>query len=279
MPVVFSPFVKELLDYAWSIAQVYQNAQVTPAHALLALLKHHAQGYVQRYIEQKVHLIQFKQMLLQEIQALPTQTTDLPALTEGGYSLDLKMEMSVKDAYSEAEKYNSDIILPEYFFLSLLKHHHFAHLDYQEAQIFIAQKNIHLIQQHQEINWGRQDVWLRIAKELDKLYEAGNIPLKPYLHQAFQATTGLIRSFVLLIEDASKAHKITIELISNVYKEASIEQTLRFLNHRKYPLEESFLYECDTNAWTKITILPKEILQESGSISHLLSIDLAHLLH
>ncbi len=275
MFTVFAPFVKEILDYAWTIAQQYNHAEVTPTHTLLAMLKHPSSSYVREYIASKKHLVVFEHTLLTQLSALPALHTPLPAQTEGGYAIDSTIEMVIKEAYTEAKSHNAEMILLEYFFLTLLKKVVFEGLDYEEARLFINQKNAELVFQHQEIAWGRQGAWLSIAKGLDAMYEAGKTTLKPYLHQVYHQSTGNIRLFVLLIDLPTKAHKITIELIEKKHLESAKEQTLRFLNHRKYPITESFLYAYDAQEWTKFEILPKEICEatEKESFSELLQVD------
>jgi hypothetical protein len=59
--------------------------------------------------------------------------------------------------------------------------------------------------------------------------------------------------------------------------ESAVEQTLRFLAHRKYPLEEAFLYMYDNQTWAKVVVAPKEIFiaTQQPSYSDLLGVDLA----
>lgn len=280
MAIVYSAYVREALDYAWSIAQLYKHTEVAPPHLLLALLKHQTNGHIRAYIESKVHLIKFKYSLFQELQTLPTHDLTLPAFSESGYALNESLDEVIKEAYTEAMEQKSNVILPEYLFLTLLKYYAFDGLEYADAKEFMQKKSASLIQQHQEINWGRQEAWLSLAKGLDKYYEAGKTPLKPYLHQAYQATTGLVRSFILLIREPQKINKVTIELVESRYLSAAIEQTLRFLNHRKYPLEEVFLYLYDTKTWEKFSVLPKQIVREADkqSISQYVGIDFQELM-
>lgn len=270
MATAFSPFVKEILGYATEIAQVYGHQEILPAHFALALLKKTPHGYARAYIEQKIHLAQWEARLYDELKNLPTAPTEACDLSP-------LMELVLKEAYSEAQYFQSDIILPEYFFLALLKLHTFEGLAYQEARDFVAGKTTRLLHQHTEVNWTKQDALFQLLKRLDNLYEAQKISLKPYLHQAYSAVRGEIRGFALLLDEAQKANKITIEIVESALYESAIEQTLRFLAHRKYPLEEAFLYMYDTQTWAKVVIAPKEIFIATAqpSYSDLLGVDLA----
>lgn len=271
MPIIFAPFVKKIIEYAESIARLYGHQEILPAHLVWALLKHHTNGYITAYIETKTHLVTLKQHLLQFLEKMESKA--------GEPVLSVVVEFILKDAYTEAKDFQSEIILPEYIFLATLKHQIFENLSYAEAKDFIQAKTDKLLHQHTEINWTKQNTLLQLLKSLDDLYRAGKIALKPYLHQAYNQAREEIRGFALLVEEAGKANKITIELVESARQTLAIEQTLRFLAHRKYPLEEAFLYLYDTQEWIKIVIAPKEIYiaQENHSYSDLLQVDLADL--
>jgi|GEM_PF-5078984 len=265
MPTVFSPFVKELLDAAIEIATLYTHSEVKVSHFLLALLKHHRNNYVTGYLKTKLSLVLFERDLFRELETLPT--TALPA------NLEAVMEKVLKDAYNEAVYFKSDIILPEYFFLAILKNNTIQTLDYQEARAFVTEQQTYLIHQHQEINWAKQAAIFQLIKGLDRLYENQKINLQPYLHYAMRNE---IRNFVSLLDVPTQKNKITIEIIENIEVEQAIEQTMRFLVHRKYPIKEAFLYRYATQEWTQIKITAKEIIikTENTSCSELLALDL-----
>lgn len=260
MSIIFSPFIKEILEYATSIAHLYRHAEVMPAHFLLALLKHHKNNYATDYIESKIHLIEWKTTLLTMLKNLPASVQE-PILSDA-------MERVIKNAYTEAQYFEAEVILPEYFFLAILNEEPFDGLSYQEARAFVGEKQILLQHQHQEMNWTKQDALFQLLKKLDNHYTSNKTRLKPYLHQAYHNTKQIIRSFILLIDEVTKANKITIEIIESIEIKEAIEQTLRFVAHRKYPLEEAFLYHYDTQEWTKIKITYKDILVETQNTSY-----------
>lgn len=271
MPVIFAPFVKKIIEYAESIARLYGHQEILPAHLVWALLKHHTNSYITAYIETKTHLVTLKQHLLQFLEQMESKV--------GEPVLSAVVEFILKDAYTEAKDFQSEIILPEYIFLATLKHQTFENLSYVEAKDFIQTKTDKLLHQHTEINWTKQNALLQLLKSLDDLYRVGKITLKPYLHQAYNQAREEIRGFALLVEEAGKANKITIELVESTRQTLAIEQTLRFLAHRKYPLEEAFLYLYDTQEWIKIVVAPKEIFiaQENHAYSDVLQVGLANL--
>ncbi len=268
MAIIFSPFIKEMLSYATSIAELYEHGEVTPTHFMLSLLKHHKNSVATAYIESKIHLVRLVGKLITELAYLPTASAS-PILND-------TMEIVLRNGYDEAKDFNSAIILPEYFFLALLKITTFEALDYGEARAFIASKMQLLQSQHEEINWTKQEALFQLLKKLDKLYVDKQIKLKPYLHQACHALTNEIRSFILLIDETTQMNKITLEIIENDALQEAIAQTLRFVSHRKYPLEEAFLYHYDTNDWTKIKINPKDIIidTENNHYSEVLALSL-----
>jgi hypothetical protein len=235
---------------------------------LLALLRHTAQGYARAYVESKTHLLAFEGEIWQTL-ARAGKGATAPALST-------EAELVLRDAYTEAKDFESEVILPEYLFLAILRYASFEALAYEEAKAFIQAKTARLQHQHAEINWTKQEALLQILRRLYAQYEAGKIALKPYLHQAYSQAREEIRGFALLVEEASKANKITIELAESTQREAALEQTLRFLAHRKYPLEEAFLYLYDVGEWLKVVVAPKEIFvaQENPHQSDLLGLDM-----